>query len=103
MPAYVGTVAAAEGLPAQRYAALVGLVQNIGALIGFATFGFLADTFGRKPTTILYYVMCLILTPLVYLGIKDIDLLVLAFAACGFFGPSRSTAAFRRESILRKK
>jgi MFS family permease len=85
VPAYVGTVAAAEGLPAQRYAALVGLVQNIGALIGFATFGFLADTFGRKPTTILYYVMCLILTPLVYLGIKDIDLLVLAFAAYGFF------------------
>jgi len=85
VPAYVGTVAAAEGLPAQRYAALVGLVQNIGALIGFATFGFLADTFGRKPTTILYYVMCLILTPLVYLGIKDIDLLVLACAAYGFF------------------
>src|SRR6478736_3904629 len=85
VPASVGTVAAAEGLPAQRYAALVGLVQNIGALIGFATFGFLADTFGRKPTTILYYVMCLILTPLVYLGIKDIDLLVLAFAAYGFF------------------
>jgi MFS family permease len=85
VPAYVGTVAAAAGLPAQRYAALVGLVQNIGALIGFASFGFLADTFGRKPTTILYYVMCLILTPLVYLGIKDIDLLVLAFAAYGFF------------------
>jgi hypothetical protein len=33
----------------------------------------------------LYYVMCLILTPLVYLGIKGIHLLVLAFAAYGFF------------------
>ena len=85
VPAYVGTVAAAQSLPPQYYAGLVGLVQNIGALLGFASFGFLADHFGRKPTTILYYLMCLILTPLVYLGIKNIDLLVLAFAVYGFF------------------
>ena len=85
VPAYVGTIAAAQSLPPQYYAGLVGLVQNIGALIGFACFGFLADHFGRKPTTILYYVMCLILTPLVYLGVKNIDLLVLAFAVYGFF------------------
>jgi MFS family permease len=85
VPAYVGTVAAAQGLPPQYYAGLVGLVQNIGALLGFASFGFLADHFGRKPTTMLYYLLCLILTPLVYLGIKDIYLLVLAFAVYGFF------------------
>ena len=85
VPAYVGSVAAAGGLPPQYYAALVGLIQNIGALIGFASFGFLADHFGRKPTTMLYYLMCLILTPLLYLGIKDIHLLVAAFAVYGFF------------------
>ena len=85
VPAYVGSVATAAGLPAQRYAALVGLIQNLGALIGFASFGFLADAFGRKPTTILYYVMCLILTPIVYLWVKDIHLLLLAFAVYGFF------------------
>jgi MFS family permease len=85
VPAYVGTVAAAAALPPQRYAALVGLIQNLGALLGFASFGFLADHFGRKPTTILYYLMCLILTPLVYLWVKDIHLLLLAFAVYGFF------------------
>ena len=85
VPAYVGSVATAAGLPAQRYAALVGLIQNLGALIGFASFGFLADAFGRKPTTILYYVVCLILTPVVYLWVKDIHLLLLAFAVYGFF------------------
>ncbi len=85
VPAYVGSVAAAAALPPQYYAALVGLIQNIGALIGFASFGFLADHFGRKPTTILYYLMCLILTPLLYLGIKDVHLLVAAFALYGFF------------------
>lgn len=84
VPAYVATVATAQGLAPQRYAALVGLVQNIGALIGFASFGFLADAFGRKPTTLFYYLMCLILTPLVYLGIKDVHWLVLAFAAYEF-------------------
>src|ERR1700757_9498 len=85
VPSYVGSVAAAAGLPAQRYAALAGLVQNLGALMGFSCFGFLADAYGRKPTTILYYLMCLILTPIVYLWVKDIYVLLFAFAVYGFF------------------
>ncbi|HYZ43284.1 MAG TPA: MFS transporter [Xanthobacteraceae bacterium] len=85
VPAYVGSVAATAALPAQRYAALVGLIQNLGALAGFASFGFLADAFGRKPTTMLYYLMCLVLTPIVYLWVKDIHLLLAAFALYGFF------------------
>src|SRR5262249_1470862 len=35
VPSYVGSLATAAGLPAQRWAALSGLVQNIGALLGF--------------------------------------------------------------------
>jgi MFS family permease len=85
VPSYVASVATAAGLPAQRWAALVGLVQNIGALIGFASFGFLADAFGRKPTTMLFYLMCLILTPIVYLWVQDIHVLLFAFAVYGFF------------------
>src|SRR5262249_57232360 len=64
---------------------LAGLVQNIGALIGFISFGFLADAVGRKPTTFLYYLMSLTLTPIVYLWVKDIQLLLLVFAVYGFF------------------
>ena len=85
VPSYVGSVATAAGLPAQRYAALVGLVQNLGALIGFSSFGFLADAFGRKPTTILFYLMCLILTPIVYLWVQDIHVLLFTLAVYGFF------------------
>jgi MFS family permease len=85
VPSYVGSVAAAAGLPAQRWAALVGLVQNLGALIGFSSFGFLADAFGRKPTTMLFYLMCVILTPIVYLWVQDIHVLLFAFAVYGFF------------------
>ncbi|MGH6742084.1 MAG: MFS transporter, partial [Bradyrhizobium sp.] len=85
VPSYFGSVATAAGLPTQRWVGLVGVVQNIGALLGFFTFGFLADAFGRKPTTFFYYLMCLILTPIVYLWVKDIHLLLLVFAVYGFF------------------
>src|SRR5260370_12419758 len=85
VPSYFGSVATAAGLPAQRWVGLVGLVQNIGALLGFFSFGFLADALGRKPTTFLYYLMCLILTPIVYLWVQEIHLLLLVFAVYGFF------------------
>ncbi len=85
VPSYVGQVAAGLGLAAQRWVGLAGLVQNIGALCGFVCFGFLADAAGRRPTTFFYYLMCLILTPVVYLWVKDIHLLLLGFAVYGFF------------------
>src|SRR5215469_4372723 len=85
VPSYVGSVATAAGLTAQRWVGLAGLVQNIGALIGFVSFGFLADALGRKPTTFLYYLLSLALTPIVYLWVQNIHLLLLAFAIYGFF------------------
>ena len=85
VPSYFGSVATAAGLPAQRWVGLVGLVQNIGALLGFFAFGFLADAVGRKPTTFFYYLACLILTPVVYLWVQDIHVLLFGFALYGFF------------------
>lgn len=85
VPSYVGQVATGFGLPTQRWVGLAGLVQNIGALCGFFCFGFLADAAGRRPTTFFYYLMCLILTPIVYLWVKEIHLLLLVFAVYGFF------------------
>src|SRR5215468_10201592 len=85
VPSFVGLVATAAGLPAERWAALVGLAQNLGALIGYCAFGFFADAFGRKPTAMLFYVMCLILTPIVYLWVQDIHLLLFVFAVYGMF------------------
>jgi MFS family permease len=85
VPSYVGSVATSLGLPTQRWVGLAGLVQNIGALLGFCLFGFLADGFGRKITTFFYYLMCLFLTPIVYLWVREIHLLLLGFAVYGFF------------------
>ena len=36
-------------------------------VVGSVSLGFLADAFGRKTATMLFYLMCLILTPVVYL------------------------------------
>ena len=86
VPSFVGAVATGAGLAAPTWAALAGLVQNIGALLGFIGFGFLADRFGRKPTTALFYLMCLVLTPIVYLWVQDIHAAdASAFAVYGFF------------------
>jgi MFS family permease len=85
VPSFVGSVATAAGLPAERWAALAGLVQNLGALAGYFCFGFLADAIGRKPTTAAYYAMSLALTPIIYLWVHDIHLLLLVFAVYGFF------------------
>ena len=41
VPSYVGAVAAGAGLAAQRWVGLAGLVQNVGALLGFVGFGLL--------------------------------------------------------------
>src|SRR6201997_2657911 len=70
IPSFVGSVAATVGLPATRWAALAGLAQNLGALVGYCSFGFLADILGRKPTAMSFYAMCLILTPIVYLWVQ---------------------------------
>jgi MFS family permease len=82
-PNYVGALATTAGLSGQRWAALAGLSQNLGAMIGNFIFGFLADSVGRKPTTILFFLTSLILTPIVYLWIQDLQFLLLAF---GFYG-----------------
>jgi MFS family permease len=84
-PSYVGSLATSAGLPAQRWVALAGLMQNLGALVGYFCFGYMADALGRKPTTALFYLMSLVLTPLVFLWVADLRVLLAAFAVYGFF------------------
>ena len=85
VPSYVASVATIAGLLGQRWAALAGLMQNLGAIVGYFSFGFLADSLGRKPTTIMFYLMSLILTPVVYLWAQDIYALLVCVGVFGFF------------------
>jgi MFS family permease len=93
VPTYVGTVAAKAGLSAPYYSAVAGLLGTGVAIFGFVGLGFLADAIGRKPTTMLWYAMCLILTPVLYLWAHGIGALLAAVAVFGFSpagsGPGR--------------
>jgi MFS family permease len=68
IPTYVGSIAAKAGLPAAQWSGLAGLVFTVCGVVGSVGLGFLADAFGRKAVTMLFYLMCLILTPVVIFG-----------------------------------
>ena len=85
IPTYVGSVAAKAHLPAAQWAGWAGLVTGVFGTLGFVSLGFLADAFGRKPIAMLFYLMCLILTPVVYLWVANIYALLFWVAVFGFF------------------
>jgi MFS family permease len=85
IPTYVGTVAARAGLPAAQWAGWAGLVTGVFGTLGFVSLGFLADLVGRKAVTMLFYLMCLILTPVVYLWAWNIHVLLFWVSVFGFF------------------
>src|SRR5579872_6459365 len=67
IPTYVGGVAAKLGGSAPEFAGYASMITNICGTLGFVALGFLADAIGRKPTVMLWYAACLLLTPVVYL------------------------------------
>ena len=67
IPTYVGTVAAKAGRSAAEWAGFAGLITSVCGTLGFVSLGFLADGIGRKPTAMIWYAACLVLTPIVYL------------------------------------
>jgi MFS family permease len=85
VPTYVGTVAAKAGLSAPYYSAIAGLLGTGVAIFGFISLGFCADWIGRKPTAMIWYAMCLILTPVVYMWAQSMGALLAAVMVFGFF------------------
>jgi MFS family permease len=85
IPTFIGNIASKAGLSAPYFSGLAGFITSGCGIVGFITLGFLADALGRKPTAILYYSMCLVLTPLVYLWGQGQDIGVVLFLV-GVFG-----------------
>ncbi|HEY1933365.1 MAG TPA: MFS transporter [Acetobacteraceae bacterium] len=85
VPTYVASVARAQGLDAAHYAAIAGILYTGVQIFGFVALGFLADAIGRKPTTMIWYAMSLVLTPVVYLWTHTMWALLLAVTVFGFF------------------
>ena len=80
VPPYVASVAAAQGLPGERWASFAGMSYNVGAVLGYLLLGFAADAWGRKPVVIAWFAGALLLTPVLFLWTHDLALLLVV---CG--------------------
>jgi MFS family permease len=85
IPFYAGQLGAKAGGNAQRWVALAGLYYNLGAILGFVVFGLLADTWGRKPTMVLYYVGALVLVLVLFRAVQNPATFLVVAAVNGFF------------------
>jgi MFS family permease len=85
VPPYIGSVAAKAGLPPQQWASYAGMTYNAGAIAGYASFGFFADRLGRKPVTMVFFAMALVLTPVLFLWAENLTVLLVVAAVNGFF------------------
>jgi MFS family permease len=75
VPQFIGTVAGG-GKPDSQWASYAGMAYTTGSVIGYASFGFLSDAFGRKPLTIIYMLLALVLTPVLFLWTQNLTLLL---------------------------
>jgi MFS family permease len=85
LPPYTALLASASNLPPQQWAAYAGMAYNFGGVLGYVCFGFLADWLGRRSTVMLYFAMAFLMTPVLFLWTKDLDLLLLAAGINAFF------------------
>lgn len=60
------------------------VLYNIGSIVGCVALGFLADAWGRKITTQLYLVGCLVIVPVVFLGVHTAVVATWLQLAAGF-------------------
>ena len=85
IPLYAGQVAGRLGLNGAQWATLAALVYNAGGVVGYILFGVLADTLGRRPTTLIYYAGSLPLVVAYFLLAQDPVILLVVVAVNGFF------------------
>ena len=91
VPPYIGSVAAAIGLSAPRWASFTGMAYNAGSIAGYIGLGFLADAFGRKPVTLAFFGFSLLFTPVLFLWTHELHLLLFFAAIVGLFGSGQIT------------
>lgn len=85
IPQYAGQIATAGGRDAREWIALAGIAAGLGAIAGYLLFGVLADTWGRKPTTWVFYLGALPAVWVPFLLVRDPVLFLAAVALNGIF------------------
>jgi MFS family permease len=91
VPPFIAGVAAASGLNGAEWASYAGLAYTFGAVVGYVGLGFLADRYGRKPVTILFFVCALVLTPVLFFWTRDPSLLLLLACVNAVFSNGQFT------------
>ncbi len=82
---YIAGLAAKAHLPAQQWVSYAGMAYNLGGILGYVALGFFADSFGRKPTVMVYFAAAFVMTPVLYLWTQDLTLLLFVALVNGFF------------------
>ena len=91
VPAYVASVAAGQGLSGVRWASLAGMSYNTGAICGYIGLGFLEDSWGRKPATIAWFALALLMTPVLFLWTHNLALLLVVCGVNAIFSLGQYT------------
>jgi len=91
VPPYAGSVAAKAGFSGPQWASYTGMTFTAGTIVGYIGFGFLADAYGRKPITLLFFAMSLLLTPVMFLWTSNLYVLLLVAALLGCFASGQFT------------
>ena len=91
VPPFGGAMAAKTGLPAAHWASYTGMSFTAGTIVGYVAFGFLADVFGRKPITMLYFALSLLLPPVMFLWTPSLTALLTIAALLGCFSSGQFT------------
>jgi MFS family permease len=91
VPPYAGSLAAKAGLSAPQWASYTGMTFTAGTIAGYVGFGFLADAFGRKPITLLFMALSLVLTPVLFFWTTDLRMLLVIAALLGCFSSGQFT------------
>jgi MFS family permease len=80
VPPFVGSIANGSGLNAPQWASYAGMSYTVGSITGYVALGFLADRYGRKPVTLIFFILALLMTPVLFFMTTDLKwLLVLAY------------------------
>lgn len=91
IPPFAGSIASKGGFPASQWASYTGMTFAGGTIVGYVSFGFLADAYGRKPITLLFFAFSLLLTPVLFLWSTNLYLLLTVAALLGCFASGQFT------------
>jgi MFS family permease len=83
VPTYVATLAP-DPKSGVYYAGMAGLLYAIGEILGCIGFGLLADGWGRRWTPAFYLAGSIIITPIVFLYVRDATSVVILQLANGY-------------------